>query len=227
VDITNLPIPLLIGLVVLAVLLLGLIIFLVAGRLHRSPNRAMAHAAMPRRNGEEKPRVPAENKNAEIFANYAATQRRRTTIPPRDVSPAKISPGKAASGEGQVEPYIDALMLSLFVEDQNPAIGRRNIHTVKAGYTFTVGGGKSDFLIFLVPMPPHIAEIRFDGRHCTFIPRRPHLFPDIGSQPIPNCIGQTIRIISEKNYELHIRIERYEDPLVVLNRLLRSISVPG
>jgi hypothetical protein len=112
------------------------------------------------------------------------------------------------------------------VEDQNTAIGRRNIHIVKPGYTFTLGGGRSDFLIFLVPIPPRIAEIRSDGRQCTFIPKKPQFFPDIGSQSIPNCIGKTIRVISEKNYELRIRLERYEDPLAALNRLLNSVSLP-
>ncbi|MDR3167071.1 MAG: hypothetical protein LBT93_03930 [Treponema sp.] len=223
-DINNLPFPLLIGFVVLAVLLaVGLIIFFVTGRLHRSPNRVIAHAALPRRKGEEKPKAPVEDKRAELFANYAATQRRRTTITPRDISPGKVvAPEKAPA-----EPYSGALMLSLFVEDQNAAIGRRNIHTIKAGYTLTIGGGTSDFLIFLVPIPPNIAEIRFDGRQCTFIPRKSWFFPDIGSEPVPNCIGKTIRIISAKNYELHIRLERYEDPLIALNRLLQSVSVPG
>jgi hypothetical protein len=118
-------------------------------------------------------------------------------------------------------------LLSLFVEDQNTAIGRRNIHAVKSGYTFSVGGGKSDFLIFLVPVPPHIADVNFDGRQCTFIPRKPQYFPDIGSQQVSNCIGKTIRVISDKNYELRIRVERYEDPLKALNNLLHSINVPG
>jgi hypothetical protein len=220
--INNLPLPLLIGLVVLAVLLLGLVIFLVTGRLHRSPNRAIAHAALPRRKGEEKPKAPVEDKREELLANYAATQRRRTTITPRDIAPGKISSEKSPE-----EPYSEALTLSLFVEDQNTAIGRRNIHTLKPGYTLTIGGGKSDFLIFLVPVPPHIAEIRFDGRHCTFIPRKSWFFPEINSQPVPNCIGKTIRIVSAKNYDLHIRLERYEDPLIALNRLLRSVNVPG
>jgi hypothetical protein len=118
-------------------------------------------------------------------------------------------------------------MLSLFVEDQNTAIGRRNIHMAKEGSSFTVGGGKSDFLIFLVPVPPQIAEVRFDGRQCTFIPRKQQYFPDIGSQQVPNCIGKNIRVISDRDYELFIRIDRYEDPLKSLNKLLNSVSVPG
>jgi hypothetical protein len=118
-------------------------------------------------------------------------------------------------------------MLNLFVEDQNTLIGKRNIHLVKPGYTFTLGGGKSDFLIFLVPIPPHIGEVRCEGSSCTFIPRQPKYFPDIGSQPVPDCIGKIIRVVSDKHYELHFRLERYEDPLKALNRLLSSVKVPG
>ena len=65
------------------------------------------------------------------------------------------------------------------------------------------------------------------GNNCTFVPRKAQYFPDIGSQSVSNCIGKTIRVISDKNYELHIRMERYEDPLKKLNSLLHSIQVPG
>jgi hypothetical protein len=151
-------------------------------------------------------------------------------------SPVKPSPEFASSrpkplpkdktyAEGETQG--DSLMLSLFVEDQNTAIGRRNIHSVKAGNSFSIGGGKSDFLIFLVPIPPNIAELRYDGRNCTLIPKKHKYFPDLGSQQAPNCIGKNIRVLSDRNYELHIRIEKYEDPLHSLNRLLGSITVPG
>jgi hypothetical protein len=116
-------------------------------------------------------------------------------------------------------------MLSLFVKDQNTNIGRRNIHTAKPGTTFSVGGGSSDFLIFLVSVPPNIAEVRYDGNNCTFIPKKPNHFPDIGSQSVPNCIGKTIRVVSEKHYELFIRIDRFEDPLLELNRLMNSVKL--
>ena len=118
-------------------------------------------------------------------------------------------------------------MRNLFVKDQNTRIGRRNIHAVKAGTTFSIGGGKSDFLIFLVPIPPNIAELMYDGRNCTLYPKKSKYFPDIGSEPAPNCIGKNIRVVSDRDYELHIRIEKYEDPLKSLNKLMNSISVPG
>jgi hypothetical protein len=187
----DIPLPLLIALGVLALSLLGFLIFFAARRLHNSPNRAMAQAKAP----------PLEH-------------------PPQSLKPLP-------KDTIYTEPFDGPLMLNLFVEDQNTAIGRRNIHVVKSGYSFSIGGGKSDFLVFLVPVPPHIADVHYDGRNCTFIPRKPQFFPDIGSQQVPNCIGKTIRVISDMNYELHIRIERYQDPLAALNKMLNSIMMPG
>ncbi|MDR1279068.1 MAG: VWA domain-containing protein [Treponema sp.] len=205
--------PFIIGFAVLGLAVLGLIIFLVTRQLQGSPNRAMAQAA-------SRP-APAVDEgqftdHSAALASYAAAQRPRTGPYSHQYKPQNID-----------NDYEGPLMLNLFVEDQNTFIGKRNIHALKSGYTFTVGGGKSDFLIFLVPVPPHIGELRCDGSRCTFIPRKPQYFPDLGSQQVPDCIGKTIRVISDKKYELHFRMERYEDPLKALNRLLHSVQVPG
>ena len=204
--IAGLPLPLLIALGLLILGILALIIFFALRNLHSSPNRVMAQAASP--------------------ANRAAHghgQASQTVYPPPKMKPLPKDKTDYNADSAEAGP----LMLNLFVADQNTAIGRRNIHLLKPGYSLSVGGGKSDFLIFLVPLPPNIATIRSDGRNCTFIPRDPKFFPDLGTQQVPNCIGKTIRVISEKNYELHIRMDRYQDPLIVLNKLLNSISVPG
>jgi hypothetical protein len=154
-----------------------------------------------------------------------AKQSQQKPSPEYQASRTKPLPKDKTYSDGDNEG--DSVMLNLFVEDQNTAIGRRNIHSVKAGNTFSIGGGNSDFLIFLVPIPPQIANLQYDGRNCTLTPRKPEYFPDLGSQQVPNCIGKNIRMISDRNYELHIRIEKYEDPLRSLNKLLSSISVPG
>jgi hypothetical protein len=175
----------------------------------------MAQAASRKPEPAEEAPVERFTDHSAALASYAANQRPRTGPYTHRYKPQSI------------DEYEGPLMLNLFVEDQNTFIGKRNIHAVKSGLTFTVGGGRSDFLIFLVPMPPHIGEVRCDGNRCTFIPRKPQYFPDIGSQQVPDCIGKTIRIVSDKNYELHFRFERYEDPLKALNRLLHSVQVPG
>jgi hypothetical protein len=216
---TGFPLYLLIALGILALLALALLIIFASRRLQSSPNRVMARAAAPMRAREQD----------RLSDSYAGTRTQRSDgrgslehPPPRRKAPPMDRPD-------QIHDIMDSgpVMLNLFVEDQNTAIGRRNIHAVKKGYTFSVGGGKSDFLIFLVSVPPRIGEITFDGRNCTFYPRQPKYFPDIGSQSVHNCIGKSIRIVSDRGYELFIRVERYQDPLQVLNKLLNSISVPG
>jgi hypothetical protein len=202
----------------LGLIALGLIIFLVTRRLHSTPNRAVAQAAARPTSPPPEEQTGQFTDHSAALANYAASQQRQRTGPYTH----RYRPQSQS-----LDAYEGPLMLNLFVEDQNTFIGKRNIHAVKPGNAFTVGGGKSDFLIFLVPMPPHIGDVRFDGTRCTFIPRKPQYFPDIGSQQVPDCIGKTIRIISDKNYELHFRFERYEDPLKALNRLLHSVQVPG
>jgi hypothetical protein len=191
-----------------------LIFFLVTKRIHNAPNRAMTYMG-----GRTIPQDNSVVQNAEFLSHYTANQRRGST--------GIDTPSKPYREQDTAELIVNGmLMLSLHVEDQNAFIGRRNIHAVKAGNSLTVGGGNSDFLIFLVPMPPHIAEVHFDGRQCTFVPRKPQFFPDLGSQSLPDCIGKPIRVISEKRYELVIQIERYEDPLLAMNQLLNSIHVP-
>ena len=213
----GIPLPLLIGLGILALAILALLIFLASRSLHKSPNRVMAKAAAPQNTGSDIMSKYAENK-----AKQARPPLEHPTRQSKPLPKDRIYADSAFAGSDG-----GPLMLNLFVEDQNTAIGKRNIHSAKPGTTFSIGGGKSDFLIFLVPIPPHIADVTYDGRNCTLYPRKSKYLPDIGSQSVSNCIGKTIRVISDKNYELYFRIEMYEDPLKRLNKLLNSISVPG
>jgi hypothetical protein len=130
---------------------------------------------------------------------------------------------RAANFSGTVDR--EPVMLNLFVEDQNTFIGKRNIHLVKQGVSFTIGGGKSDFLIFLVPMPFRIADLRYESGSCTLVPRKPEYFPDTGSSPVKDCIGETLRVVSDKNYELFIRVDRCENPMAALSRLINSVAL--
>jgi hypothetical protein len=209
--------PLLIGLIIGAALIAALIVFLIVRNLQSSPGRVMASSITNITPEEgERHRDRSASRNAELLASFAANQR-------PSAAPASRRAPLEDTDNG---PFDGPPMLNLFVDGQSTAIGRRNIHNVKPGYTFTIGGGKSDFLIFFVSIPSHIADIRYDGNQCTFTPRKPQYFPDTGSQTIPNCIGKAIRVISDKNYEFFIRLDRYQDPLIALNRLLHSIQIP-
>ncbi|MCL2185076.1 MAG: hypothetical protein FWB86_04365 [Treponema sp.] len=151
-----------------------------------------------------------------------------TSGPTRRSTPYDDRPAAAENGKPVVINPSGPLLLNLFVEDQNTNIGKRNIHSLKSGYSLTVGGNKSDdYHIFLVPMPAHIGEIRRNGSQLTFIPKKTKYFPDIGSNEVKDCINKTIRIISDKNYEMRFRFVMYEDPLIALNRLLNSVRLPG
>jgi hypothetical protein len=199
-------IPLLIGVGLALILILGLLIFFKARKLNASPNRAVAYAA---------------GRNTDIPADYAADR------PNEKTAPAAAFPVIPAEKDDEKPVSKGSVWLSLVVDDQNTNIGRRNIHSLKAGDVYTIGGGKlDDYLIFLVPVPAHIGEVRFDGKQCTFVPKKPQCFPEIGSQPVPDCIGKTIRVVSDKRYEITFHLERYEDPLDSLNNLLHTAALP-
>jgi hypothetical protein len=211
----NPPLLLIIG--ITALLLLILLIFLVSRRLGSSPNRVMASVSSL---GHEKEERFADH--SKDLASYAASQSKKRVTPYSD-RPVK----EQAVKQPTINPA-GPLLLNLFVEDQNTSIGKRNIHSLKTGYSLSVGGGKSDdFLIFLVPVPSSLGEIRRSGSQLTFIPRKPKYFPDIGSNEVRDCINKKIRVVSDKNYEMSFSFVMYEDPLVALNRVLHSINVPG
>ena len=211
--------PFIIGIIILALIILGIIIFFATRRLGSSPKRVVAQAASSKPESRDDTTPFADH--SKDLAKYAAVQNRQRSTPYDD------RPVKTESVKQAVINPSGPLLLNMFVEDQNTAIGKRNIHSLKSGYSLSVGGGQSDFLIFLVQVPANIGEIRRDGSKCSFIPKKPKYFPDLGSNTLNDCINKTIRVISDKNYELRFRFEMYEDPLEELNRILRSVSVPG
>jgi len=209
--------PLIIGIIIGVLLLLGLIILLASRRLGSSPNRVMRDVSSSGSGSDG-----AFKDHSKELASYAAGTSGKRTTPYDD---------RKKNTENVKQPVINPagpLLLNLFVEDQNTSIGKRNIHSLKSGYGLSVGGGKADdYLIFLVPMPPALGEIKREGATLTFIPKKPKYFPDIGSNQVRDCINKTIRVVSDKKYEMHFRFEMYEDPLVALNRMLMSVKVPG
>jgi hypothetical protein len=217
----NFPPLIIIALVIAALLIIGLILFFIIRNLRKGPNRVIARAASPKplRRSEKKEKTKNADHSKDL-ATYAAVQNQQR------ISPYASRSSKSGNAGTAIDPS-GPLLLNLFVEDQNTAIGKRNIHALKPGYSLTVGGGNSDFLIFLVPIPSNIGEIKRDSVSCTFIPRKSKYFPDLGSNELRDCINKTIRVISDRNYEIRFRFEQYEDPLRELNRLFNSLRVPG
>jgi hypothetical protein len=120
-----------------------------------------------------------------------------------------------------------SIQLELRVAEQNPHIGMRNVQTIHSGSSRSVGGGRSDFLVFLVPVPQRSAEIHYDGETCTFVPLRPEFFPELGGKPLADCIGKEIAMVSKKGYRMSLRFSKYEAPANKINRLLHCIETPG
>jgi hypothetical protein len=148
-------------------------------------------------------------------------------------APAKASSAAdAASARAAAASYSarivkpGSISVEFLVAEQNPHIGSRNVHVLSAGGSKTVGGGSSDFLIFLVSVPRKSAEIHFDGEKLTFIPLRPELFPEL-SGPIEDCLGVDIPMISRSGYPMKLRFALYEKPADKINRLLHCIETPG
>jgi hypothetical protein len=251
----SLPFILLVS--ILTLLLLGIILFLVSRKLGSSPNRVMTEAAStggktPRdntkrdtvrdttrdnikrdnirdtkRDNTTTTRDTAKRDNTK-FADHSKELAKYASVPNRRSSPYDVHPLKPDTHKSPAINPSGPLLLNLFVEDQNTAIGKRNIHSLKSGYSLTVGGGKTDdYMIFLVPIPPHIGEIHRSGSSLTFVPKKPKYFPDIGANEVRDCINKTIRIISDKQFEMRFRFEMYEDPLIALNRVLMSVKIPG
>ena len=129
----------------------------------------------------------------------------------------------ARAGEAIAVREDRSIMLNLFVTNQNTAIGRRNVHRMKAGSRLSLGGGASAFLVFLVHFPSRIAEVRFDGIQCTLAILKPEFFPYEEEIIIENCIDREFTLVSDHGYEVSFTLREFEDPVERLNRLLTSI----
>jgi hypothetical protein len=129
----------------------------------------------------------------------------------------------ARAGEAITVREDRSIMLNLFVTNQNTAIGRRNVHRMKAGSRLSLGGGASAFLVFLVHFPSRIAEVRFDGIQCTLAILKPEFFPYEEDIIIENCIDREFTLVSDHGYEVSFTLREFEDPVERLNRLLTSI----
>lgn len=167
--------------------------------------------------------------------NKAETERGLSIL---ETAAGRRQPAKAASAE-QAQKAREAassyasrvvkpgsIEVELIVAEQNPHIGSRNVHSISAGGSKTVGGGVSDFLIFLVKMPRACAELHFDGEKLAFVPLRPELFPEL-SGPVADCMGMEIPMISKGGYPLKLSFRRYEKPADKVNRLLHCLDTPG
>ena len=164
-------------------------------------------------------RVAAQKQDDEILrrrvlaASFAAKEPRGTYMSPANFFET-IEIKRNKSG-----------MTEIYVLNQNRNIGMRNIHVMKPGTSLTLGGGKTDnFLIFLVPFPAHLAQVRYDGQDYHLAILKPKYFPYEKSNVVNNCIGKTVTIVSDKGYHVYFTFREYENPTEKLNSILTSIK---
>ena len=217
-----------------------------AARVERqeAQERAGSEAATPKARGrrgtvvrevDETDAAIESNKAALIQQNKAESERTVAILaqasgrrqPAKKPSPEQLEKTRqAASAYAPRVVKPGSIQLELIVDEQNPHIGTRNIHSLSAGSSKSIGGGASDFLIFLVNVPRKSAEIHFDGEKLTFVPLRPELFPEL-SGPIEDCLGKNIPMISKGGYPMVLRFSRYEKPADKVNKLLHCIDTQG
>ena len=153
-----------------------------------------------------------------------ASGRRRPAARPSREAESKAQRRAASYAPRVVKP--GSLEIELLVAEQNPHIGMRNVHTLSAGASKSVGGGASDFLVFLVNVPRKSAELHFDGEKLAFLPIRSELFPELEG-PVEDCLGKDIPMISKSGYPMTLRFVAYEKPANRINRLLHCIETQG
>ena len=153
-----------------------------------------------------------------------ASGRRQPAKKPSAEQLEKVRTTASAYAPRVVKP--GSIQLELIVGEQNRHIGTRNIHHLSAGSSKSIGGGSSDFLIFLVSVPRKSAEIHFDGEKLTFVPLHPELFPEL-SGPMEDCLEKDIPMISKGGYPMTLRFSRYEKPTDKVNKLLHCIDTQG
>jgi hypothetical protein len=106
---------------------------------------------------------------------------------------------------------------------QNSRIGSRNIHRVPRGATRSVGGDGSHFLIYYLPMPRRIGDVKNVDDSYSFIPRKVEYFPQLKG-PLSDCLGRRIEVLSKHGHTVTFYFEKYISPLEEINELMRSIK---
>ena len=151
-------------------------------------------------------------------AQTAAVPRRR--VRPTVTSMRRSLP-KARMQQATLPPQIE-----MRVSQQNSHIGFRNVHRIAPATGRSIGGRFSSYLVFLIPVPAGIAEIRNENGSYVFTPRRPECFPRL-SGPVTDCLEKDIPFTTARGQELTLSFRKWVSPLEEINRLMRSISREG
>jgi hypothetical protein len=175
-------------------------------------------------------------------AEAPVLRERRKLVPLLEVGAPSHAGGLLAASAAGRRPTVESLrkalpqpllqrsglppMIEMRASDQNSHIGFRNIHRIPQGGSLSVGGRFSSYLIYFVPVPRGIAEIRNEGGRYTFVPLRKEFFPGL-PRPLVDCIAAEIPMVTPKGYTFTIRFREWVSPLDEINALMRSIHHEG
>ncbi|MBN1243935.1 MAG: VWA domain-containing protein, partial [Spirochaetales bacterium] len=157
-----------------------------------------AYASRTRGDGipELDPNAETGNDDA-LLSEWAARARQDATFLPHKTVPTRAGSATRSKKPVAWETRIrksESIRIEFKVRDQNPEIGLRNIRSMSPGSRRTIGGGASDFLVFLLPVPRHLADASWDGETLTLVPRRPEFFPDIDGV-LEDCMDREVRLL--------------------------------
>jgi len=193
-----------------------------AGRRGRGTHAGPAEAEQPVRQDHASPAGPAVRKLIPLLGAAAAPRPPAPPlpIPKKRVRPTVTSIRRAMPREMQHASSLPPL-IEMRVNLQNHRVGFRNVHRIPQGAVRSVGGRSSAYLVFLVPVPSAIAEIRnVDGTY-VFTPLRPELFPDLAG-PVQDCLDKEIPFVSPRGRELTLSFRMWVSLLDEINLLMRQ-----
>ncbi|MAG14175.1 MAG: hypothetical protein CMN78_06225 [Spirochaetales bacterium] len=121
--------------------------------------------------------------------------------------------------------FVAGPAIEMRVEGQNPHIGMRNIHVIRDGTTRTIGGGMSNFLIYLYQLPGHVGEIKRSGDIYSYMPVKLQFCRN--PERLENCLDNDIVLISDGGRQIIIRFSRYISELEKVNRIMHLTDRPG
>lgn len=141
-------------------------------------------------------------------------------IPAKRVRPTVTSLRRALPRQQMQQATLPALV-EMRVGMQNHRIGFRNVHRISPGAARSIGGRRSSYLVFLLPVPSSIAEIRnVDGTY-VFTALKTELFPGL-SGPVEDCLEKEIPFVSPRGMEMSLTFRQWVSPLDEINTLLRQ-----
>jgi hypothetical protein len=163
-----------------------------------------------------------------LLSAYSASTKGASTISPAPEpqrqavrAPSAADVEAALSG---IKAHGEPVRVEFIVESQNPAIGLRNVSWMRPGQRRSIGGGSSDFLVYLVAMPPRIATIAYDGEGFVLAPARPELFPEIKEASVRIGFDEALPFVSPKGYAMRMKIRPYVSAIERINSLLLSLK---